>query len=91
MRTECLLRDMYEHWSVFISSFDYLKITDEVNKEFETFCGTSEWSTEVTGAKVVITFHSDNKNQGKGFLIHFSAIRLKGMCRNALFTFYLDI
>ena len=86
---------MYEHWFVFICSFDFLKITNEIDKEHCTdkFCG-SAWhglSTAITGAKVVITFHSDNKNQRKGFLLHFSAIRLKGMYRIALFTFYSDI
>lgn len=85
---------MYEHWFVFIRRFDILKITKEINQEFATLCGTTgtrHWPVVVTGAKVVITFHSDSKNQGKGFLMNFSAIRLKGMCGNALFAFYSDI
>ena len=55
---------------------------------FATLCGTFDtrpWSPVVTGAKVLVTFHSDNKNQGQGFLMYFSTIRRKG--RNALPVF----
>ena len=81
----------YEPWLEFICRFDFLKITNEINRKVDTFCGTqtSYWPHEVTGAKVVISFHSDNKNQRRGFLIRFSATRLKGMCGNGLISFLL--
>ena len=81
MRMRCLLRVMYEPWFVLICRFDFLRITNEINKEFATLCGTrtSYWPLKVTRTKVVLTFHSDNKNQRKGFRIHFRAVGLKGM------------
>lgn len=61
--------------SCFSDSYDYLKITDGGSHTFDVYCGekTGE-SIEVTGDQVVLTFHSDDIVQLRGFSIFFTTV-----------------
>jgi len=65
--------------SIFFLRNDYLRITNENNKEFGVICGEqSGASIIVTGDYAQLRFHSDSVVQMKGFLISFSAIPNSG-------------
>ena len=70
---------------LFHDSYDYLKISDGGSHTFDVYCGkkTGE-SIEVTGDQVVLTFHSDDIVQEKGFLIFFTAVPLGRYIENAI-------
>lgn len=61
-------------------SYDYLKVTDGKSHTFGVYCGekTGE-SVVVAGDHVMITFHSDDIEQRRGFLIFITAVPL-GKC-----------
>ncbi|XP_078362124.1 uncharacterized protein LOC144646412 isoform X4 [Oculina patagonica] len=60
--------------------FDYVKIGNDQNNKYGVYCGekTGE-SVLVNGKYVVITFHSDDNIQEKGFLLHFTAVPVGNM------------
>ena len=59
----------------FILSYDYLKISNEYGYIFGVYCGEKTGETVlVTGDYAVITFHSDNMGEKRGFLISFSTV-----------------
>ena len=70
---------------LFPGSYDYLKISDGRSHTFDVYCGekTGE-SIEVTGDQVVLTFHSDDIVQRKGFLILFTAVPLGRYSENGM-------
>ena len=59
---------------------DYVRITNEDNKEFGVICGELPRGASfiVTGEYVQVTFHSDSTVQERGFLISFSAVPKPG-------------
>lgn len=63
--------------SYFFFSYDYLKITDGKSHTFGKYCGerTGE-SVVVAGDHVMITFHSDDIEQRRGFLIFITVVPL---------------
>lgn len=62
-----------------ILRFDYLKITNEDNKEFGLICGVHHGSDViVTGDYARLIFHSDAEVQKKGFLISFTTVPKSG-------------
>lgn len=74
---KCIENDL-----LFPGSYDYLKISDGSD---DVYCGekTGE-SIEVTGDQVVLTFHSDDIVQRKGFLILFTAVPLGRYSENGM-------
>ena len=59
------------------SQFDSLTITNENNETFGVYCG--QWTGQnvrVTGEHAVITFHSSDFLQTRGFLILITAVPL---------------
>ena len=70
---------------LFPGSYDYLKISDGGSHTFDDYCGekTGE-SIEVTGDQVVLTFHSDDIVQRRGFLIFFTAVPLGRYSENGM-------
>ena len=59
----------------FLCSKDFLRITDGVNKIFGLYCGNKiGQNLLVTGDKVQIIFHSDDKIERKGYLINFTLV-----------------
>lgn len=52
------------------SRYDYLKITNDANETFGMHCGDRTGRTvTVTGNQVLMTFHSDQSVQMKGFAL----------------------
>ena len=74
-----------ENYLLFPGSYDYLKISDGGSHTFDDYCGekTGE-SIEVTGDQVVLTFHSDDIVQRRGFLIFFTAVPLGRYSENGM-------
>ena len=72
----------------FPDSYDYLTITDGGTHTFDVYCGdkTGE-SIEVAGDHIVLTFHSDDIVQLKGFLIFFTAVPLGKYSENVMLCF----
>ena len=67
-----------------LSRYDYLKISNDVNETFGTYCGVWTGRTvTVTGNQVVMTFHSDKSVQKKGFIITLTSIPI-GKCNRRL-------
>ena len=59
--------------------YDYLKISNENNDIFGTMCGVRRGlDIIVTGDYALLTFHSNSKVQGKGFLISFTSVPKPG-------------
>ena len=55
--------------------YDYLKISNEQNQTFGSFCGyKSGQNVTVTGQYAVLTFHSDDTVNGKGYKLFFSYV-----------------
>lgn len=67
---------------IYLPSYDYMKITNEINETFGVYCGERTGRTViVTGNFVVMIFHSDESTEKRGFLLSFTAIPL-GKCKN---------
>ena len=67
-----------------LSRHDYLKITNEVNETFGMHCGDRTGRTvTVTGKQVVMTFHSDQSVQKRGFVITLTSTPIGKCNRNA--------
>lgn len=65
-----------------LPSYDYLKITNEINETFGVYCGERTGRTvTVTGNYVVMIFHSNEITEKRGFFLSFTAIPL-GKCNN---------
>ena len=63
----------------FLLRYDYLKITNEKNKEFGLICGVQHGADViVVGDYARLIFHSDAEVQKKGFLISFNAVPKSG-------------
>ena len=59
----------------FPCSKDFLRITDGVNKIFGVYCGNKTGQNLlVTGDKVQIIFHSDDKIERRGYLLNFTLV-----------------
>ena len=59
----------------FLCSKDFLRITDGANKIFGVYCGNkSGQNLLVTGDKVQIIFHSDDKIERRGYLLNFTLV-----------------
>ena len=55
--------------------FDFLKVTNENDDVPGLHCGQKNgYEVLVTGEVVLMTFHSDTKNEREGFLIHFTPV-----------------
>ena len=55
--------------------FDFLKVTNENGDVPGLHCGQKNgYEVLVTGEVVLMTFHSDTKNEREGFLIHFTPV-----------------
>ncbi|XP_078343320.1 tolloid-like protein 2 [Oculina patagonica] len=55
--------------------YDYLKITNENNKEFGVICGDQHGEKIIVlGNYAQLTFHSDSEVQEKGFLVSFTTV-----------------
>ncbi|KAL9986761.1 hypothetical protein ACROYT_G000954 [Oculina patagonica] len=64
--------DLEYHYSC---SFDYLTIKDDEDQTAGTYCGEKTGqNVYLTGNKVLITFHSDENVQERGFVIKFTAV-----------------
>lgn len=60
----------------FSCSRDYLNITNEKNQGFGVYCGQGSGNEiNVTGTSVLITFHTENATQSRGFKLHCSCIK----------------
>ena len=60
--------------------YDYLKISNDLNETFGTYCGhRTGRKVTVTGNQVVMTFHSDQSVQKRGFVITLSSTPI-GKC-----------
>ena len=71
----------------FFGSCDYLKITNERNQTFGTYCGQqSGQSIRVTGRYAMISFHSDGSARERGYLLRFSQVPY-GKYRENVFCF----
>lgn len=58
----------------FCSSADYLKITNNTNHTYGTYCGQmTRQSIIVTGEYITLTFHSDFGLEEKGYQIYITA------------------
>jgi len=65
-------------------SYDYLKIKADNNVEIGKYCGElTGKEVVVSGDYAVLTFHTDDIVQEKGFRIFFSAIQLGKCCGKA--------
>lgn len=64
----------------FLVRDDYVRITNEDNKEFGVICGELPRGASfiVFGEYAQVAFHSDSTVQERGFLIFFSAIPKPG-------------
>jgi len=63
----------------FILSYDYLKISNEQNQTFGKYCGKKDgYHVIVTGAYVVLKFHSDVSVTASGYLLSFNAFYSHG-------------
>ena len=67
---------MPKKYSIFLCSYDFVKIVYKINHEtrlLEKSCGdkTGESSQLLVGEVAVLTFHTDHKNQKEGFHIIF--------------------
>lgn len=52
-----------------------MKIVNDQNHAYGVYCGQKTGhSVLVTGNYVVIMFHSDEVDQKRGFLLHFTAV-----------------
>ena len=59
----------------FAPSYDYMKIVNDKNHDYGVYCGEKTGQTVlVTGNYAVIIFHSDEVDQKRGFLLHFTAV-----------------
>ena len=59
----------------FLCSKDFLRITDGMNKIFGVYCGNKTGQNLlVTGDKVQIIFHSDDKIERRGYLLNFTLV-----------------
>ena len=59
----------------FAPSYDYMKIVNDENHDYGVYCGEKTGQTVlVTGNYAVIIFHSDEVDQKRGFLLHFTAV-----------------
>ena len=60
----------------FLCSKDDLRITDGVDKIFGLYCGnkTAGKNLHVTGEKMQIIFHSDDKIERRGYLLNFTLV-----------------
>jgi len=57
-----------------ILSYDYLKISNEQNQTFGKYCGNKVgYQVNVTGAYVVLKFHSDSSVTASGYFLSFNA------------------
>ena len=55
--------------------FDFLKVTNENDDVPGLHCGQKNgYEVLVTGEVVLMTFHSDTKNEREGFLIQFTPV-----------------
>ncbi|KAJ7388384.1 hypothetical protein OS493_037977 [Desmophyllum pertusum] len=55
--------------------YDYLSISNENNHTFGVYCGQKTGQiVSITGDEAVITFHTDEYVQERGFLLFFTAI-----------------
>ena len=62
----------------FPCSYDYLEITDDNNVKVGQYCGDQTGNeVAVVGDYAVLTFHSDNSKQTRGFLITFDTVQLR--------------
>ena len=67
--------------------YDYLKISNEQNQTFGSFCGhKSGQNVTVTGQYAVLTFHSDDTVNGNGYKLFFSYVS-KGKVNDAYWLF----
>lgn len=65
---------MYIKYSLFCR-FDFLKVANEDNDNFGKHCGVKTGQTVlVFGDHAILTFHSDNHVEDRGFLLFFTAI-----------------
>ena len=78
--------------------FDYLKITNEDNKEFGLICGVQHGSDVIViGNYARLIFHSDAEVQKKGFLMSFTTVPKSGeykqndTCREQKVDFFVDL
>ena len=70
--------------NISFSRYDYLKISNDVNETFGTYCGDRTGRTvTVTGNQVVMTFHSDQSVQKRGFVITLTSTPIGKCNRNA--------
>ena len=61
--------------SIVICRYDYLNISNENKQTFRLYCGQKTGQiVSITGDDAVITFHSDEGLQKRGFLLFFTAI-----------------
>ena len=59
----------------FLRSYDYLKITNDKAESFGKYCGVETGKTVyVTGDYAVITFHSDQSVERRGFQMFFTIV-----------------
>ena len=64
--------------SILFFRYDYLVIRNENGADFGTYCGSRAWTTVVVnGTNVVLTFHSDSRNNGGRFRLLFNPIYRK--------------
>ena len=60
----------------FLCSKDFLRITDGMGKK-QWYCGNkTSQDLCVNGDKVEIVFHSDEKTEGRGYLLNFTLVSL---------------
>ncbi|XP_020610007.1 tolloid-like protein 2 isoform X1 [Orbicella faveolata] len=69
------LQIYFDHFQVNDCGYDYLKISNEQNQTFGSFCGhKTGQSVIVTGMYAVLTFHSDGSVNDKGYKLIFSYV-----------------
>lgn len=65
-------------------SYDYLEIANENNVAIGKYCGWHSGNNiSIGGNEAILTFHSDNYNEAKGFLLYFTPVQL-GKCKYSL-------
>ena len=60
---------------LFLCSREYLQITNEKTRVFGKYCGHMTGKTVlVSGKYALIEFHSDGRNEGRRFVMSFTAV-----------------
>ena len=75
----------YKTSFTFPCSKDFLRITDGMNKIFGVYCGNKTGQNLlVTGDKVQIIFHSDDKIERRGYLFNFTLVSPASVSRDSV-------